>query len=139
MRLSFLTLVALGVVPAVGFGQQENLLNVGSRSQLLLDPALVYESQNVAFTPHPAVKHPQNPVLKAEQPWEGWSATAFNSSVQYDPTEKRFTMWYTGSGNLDYFTGTKRGAGTYFASSRDGLTWEKPPVGTIQADRKSVV
>src|SRR5689334_10013672 len=79
---------------AAGLGQQESVLDAGSRSQLLLDPALVHESRGVAFTPHPAHKHPKNPLLKADRPWEGWYATIFTGSVRYDPAAKRFQMWY---------------------------------------------
>jgi len=128
-------LIATAIIlacPVAALGQQESVLDVGSRSQLLLDPTLVYESKNIAFTPRPARKHPNNPLLRADQPWEGWYVTMFTGSVLYDAGEKRFKMWYTAPGDPALFMGGKGGAGSYFASSPDGLTWEKPPVGTVK-------
>jgi hypothetical protein len=42
-------------------------------------------------------------------------------------------MWYMGAGSADLFVGGKGAAGAYYATSPDGVTWDKPPVGTVQA------
>ncbi len=111
--------------------QQENILDVGTRSQLLLDPDLVYESDGIAFTPHPARKHPANPLLKADQPWEGTYVSAFAGTVLYDKHEQLFKMWYTGPGDAAYFNGGHYA--TFYATSKDGLQWDKPLVGSRKA------
>lgn len=127
--LAFVVLVLLlGPMPATS-AQQENILDVGNRSQLLLDPSLVYESVGIAFTPHPAHKHPANPLVRADQPWEGWYASVFAGTVLYDGPERRFKMWYTCPGAAAYFAS----GGTCYATSKDGLRWDKPPVGTRTA------
>lgn len=108
--------------------QQENVLDVGTRSQLMLDPALVYEATRIAFTPHPARKHPANPLMKADQPWEGWYVSVFGGTVLFDERESLFKMWYSCPGDPAYF-----GLGTCYATSRDGLKWDKPAVGTRPA------
>lgn len=126
-RLAATILVFL-LAPATR-AQQENVLDVGSRSQLLLDPALVYEAERIAFTPHAARKHPANPLLRADQPWEGWYASTFGGTVLFDAQERRFQMWYTCPGDGAFFTGPV----TCYAVSRDGLQWEKPPSGTLAA------
>src|SRR5688572_19747193 len=87
----------------VGRAQQVSILDVGTRSQLLLDPDLVYESHGVAFTPHAGRKHPANPLVKAEQPWEGGYVSAFAGTVLYDERERVFKMWYLCPGHADYF------------------------------------
>src|SRR4051794_14453170 len=102
LLLPVVILLVLGPVPA-GVAQQENVLDVGTRSQLLLDPALVYESAGVTFTPHPARKLPANPLLQADQPWEGWYASAFAGTVLFDDKEQGFKMWYTCPGDAAYF------------------------------------
>jgi hypothetical protein len=109
-----------------------NLLEVGTRSQLLLDPNLVHEARGVAFTPHPAQKHPANPLVRADQPWEGEYASVFGSTVLYEPAQRRFQMWYTSPGHPDYFDGV----GACYATSSDGLKWEKPTIGKRPAKNK---
>jgi len=110
------------------YGQQQTVLDVGSQSQLFVDQQAVYEARGISFTPHAARKHPANPLVTADQPWEGWYVTAFGGTVLFDPTEKQFKMWYRAPGNPEYF----EHGGICYAVSRDGLHWEKPHVGTIE-------
>lgn len=124
--------MALFIPPLPGASaQQENVLNVGTHSQLMLDPSLVYESNGIAFTPHQARKHPANPLLKADKPWEGEYVSAFAGTVIHDASAKLFKMWYTGPGAKAYFDGGHYAA--FYATSRDGLHWDKPLVGTRAA------
>lgn len=125
--LSAFILAALATHPAAG--QQEIVVDVGTRSQLLVDQHIVRESSRIAFTPHPARKHPGNPVVKADRPWEGWYVTAFCGTVLFDEEERRFKMWYGIAGDNDSFPH----GGICYAVSYDGLVWEKPTVGTVAA------
>jgi hypothetical protein len=68
----------------------------GSLAQLFVDQMVVHQADNVAFTLHPARKHPANPLVVADQPWEGWRLALY-------------------------------------ATSTDGIHWQKPLVGTIEA------
>lgn len=106
--------------------------DVGTRAQLFVDQALVRESERVAFTLHPAEKHNRNPLLVADRPWEGWNLQIFGN-VLYDEEEKIFKMWYLG-GAAGYFPDSDKYANPcLYATSGDGITWEKPLAGTIQA------
>ena len=64
-------------------------------------------------------KHPSNPVLKPEDPWEGDGMWAKNSTI-YDPTEGVFKLWY----NCGQRTG--------YATSSDGLHWQRPNLGLVE-------
>ena len=114
---------------SAAYAQQQNVLDVGDRSQLLADPDLIYDSARISFTLHPAQKHPGGPLIKADQPWEGWYVSAFAGTVLFDEQENLFKMWYTCPGDPAYFDE----GGTCYATSRDGLRWEKPLVGTRRA------
>ena len=87
--------------------------DVGSRAQLFVDQTLVRSAQNVAFTLHPATKHPKNPLIKVDREEDGWRI-ALCGSVMYDEDERLFKMWYLGNNTL-------------YATSRDGLAWQKDP------------
>ncbi len=96
------------------FAQAADVFDVGSRAQLFVDRAVVRSAENVSFTLHPARKHPQNPLVKADRKLDGWRL-ALCGSVMYDEREKLFKMWYLG------------GNGTLYAESKDGLQWRKDP------------
>ena len=100
-------------------------VDVQTRAQLFVDQLLVHESRRVAFTLHPAEKHADNPLVKADQPWEGWRVELFGT-VLYDEQEKLFKMWYTAEGAGQFEVPYP----TLYASSGDGVHWSKPLVGT---------
>ncbi len=115
--------------------QQANILDVGTQSQLFVDQHLVYQASNISFTPHSARKHSAEPLLTADQPWEGWYVTAFGSTVLFDTEDQIFKMWYRAAGQPDFFADGevgRRGIICY-ATSKDGIHWHKPPVGTLKS------
>ena len=57
--------------------------DVGNRAQLFVDRVLVRQTERVWFTQHQGKKHPDNPLVKADQPWEGWRLEIFGSVI-YD-------------------------------------------------------
>ncbi len=128
--VSQISLLAIGVgllMAMCGQALAETVspFDVGDRAQLFVDKVLVRSAENVAFTLHPAEKHPDNPLLKAEKPWEGWRLEIYGS-VLYDEDEKIFKMWYIGEAH-DYYPSYA----TFIATSKDGIHWEKPLIGTV--------
>ncbi|MEY4938593.1 MAG: hypothetical protein RIQ93_328 [Verrucomicrobiota bacterium] len=101
-------------------------MDVGSQAQLFVDKQVVHSTQGIAFNLHQARKHPLNPLVKADRPWEGWRVNVYGS-VLYDEQEKIFKMWYVGNAS-EWFPNFA----THYATSRDGLHWEKPLVGTVR-------
>jgi hypothetical protein len=63
---------------------------------------------------HPFHKHPSNPILRADKPWEGKAIYLYGSVLP------GFRMWYS-SYNKDW--GYKQ---VLYAESQDGLNWTKP-------------
>lgn len=97
--------------------------------QLLVDDFLV-ESTTLHRMFHLARFHDLNPVLKPDQPWEsrteheterGPGAMVFSDGVWYDPADALFKMWYMAGAF----------AGTGYATSRDGLHWDKPRLDVV--------
>ncbi len=97
--------------------------------QLFVDDFLV-EKTDLKRAFHLAELHPANPVLKPDTAWETATtrdptAMVFSDGVWFDPAETKanagqgrpaYKMWYMGG----YVKGT------CYATSRDGITWEKP-------------
>lgn len=109
--------------------------SVGTAAQLFVDRVLVRETRGAAFTLHQAERHPLNPLVKADQPWEGWRLELFGSVI-WDADDQLYKMWYIGE-PVGIFGPAEKGASgdnpTCYATSKDGIHWEKPLVGTLPA------
>jgi hypothetical protein len=110
-------------------------VEVGTSAQLFVDRVLVREARSVCFTLHPAEKHPANPLLKADRPWEGWRVTLYGSVI-FDHEERLFKMWYLAE-PVGVFGPEPNGPSSdnpvCYATSRDGIHWDKPLVGKLAA------
>lgn len=103
--------------------------HVGGKTQLFVDSLLVRSAEKVSFRLHPGRKHPANPLLKADQPWEGWRISLYGN-VLYDAPLKKFRLWYTTDVSEDF-----PNFAVAYAESDDGIRWAKPLVGTIDSAR----
>ncbi|QDT00394.1 hypothetical protein [Adhaeretor mobilis] len=107
--------------------------DVGNKAQLFIDKVIVQEMDGVWLKQHTGTKHPANPIIVADQPWEPWLVKC-NTAI-YDEEEKLFKMWYS---NYSFKNTSPWKANDYFdygtvcyATSKDGIHWEKPLIGTI--------
>lgn len=100
--------------------------DAGDRAQLFVDDVVVREARDVSFNLHPARKHPANPLVKADRDYEGWRLELYGNVI-WDEQEKIFKMWYLaeGGGHFEYEYNT------HYATSADGIRWDKPLVGTV--------
>jgi hypothetical protein len=134
-RRVFTRLVGLGAASPWPVLPSASPVEIGSDAQLFVDRVLVRETRDVAFRLHPAGKHPANPLIRADRPWEGWRVMLFGSVI-YDQQEKLFKMWYNAE-PVGYFgpppDGPSSDGPMCYAVSHDGLHWEKPLVGTLPA------
>jgi hypothetical protein len=90
-------------------------LALGPQKELFLDDHFIASMTNVTRRVQPVVKHPANPVLEPDQPWEETLALLYGSVLRED--DGRYRMWY-------YVR-----PGVAYAESDDGITWTKPALG----------
>ncbi len=137
-------------------GKSPPLLQIGTQRQLFIDSYIIQSLKNARQVLNPADKHPQNPVLRNDRPWEG--ALTGPSRVIYDEDEGLFRMWYRTTKR--YFAKKGGEMTTYdwvsdrtvrrtvevpysydltddewlicYAVSRDGVHWEKPSLGRAE-------
>ncbi len=96
----------------------------GPWRRLFLDAMAVERREGVTRVFHAVEKHPANPVLRADQPWEQGAAHGgpyLYGTVLWD--EGRLRMWYH-SYQGGYYNG--------YAESEDGVTWRKPALGLVE-------
>src|SRR5579885_474880 len=108
---------------------------IGDAPQLFVDFDHIESLENVVRTFHPAEKHPANPVLRKEHPWETDRGTW--GSVIYDPEERVFKAWYGGNSGraVSGCSGPNCRSNSVlcYAVSQDGIVWERPRLGLHEA------
>ena len=83
--------------------------------QLFVDDFLI-ERTTLTRTHHRPSYHAKNPVVT--------DGMVFSDGVWYDPQERIFKMWYLTKG--------RAGSATAYATSKDGLAWEKPRLDVVK-------
>ncbi len=143
-RLLFLSVLILCAVGVPALAGVASTLKIGTRKQLFIDDFLIQSVRHARQVMNPAVKHPDNPVLRRDRPWEGNFLNV--GYVVYDEEDGLFKMWYSSRQITarPVERPLKRGermirAAEYeetdsrrcYAVSRDGANWEKPDLGLV--------
>ena len=104
-----------------------SIVTLGLYRQLFVDGHLVRRMRGLRRRVQTACKHPLNPVLGPTMPWEG-SYCLLYGSVIFDVDEGRWKMWYL---TINKLRATPPEENTYvcYATSADGLRWDKPRLG----------
>ncbi|MAE64721.1 MAG: hypothetical protein CMJ18_10685 [Phycisphaeraceae bacterium] len=100
---------------------------------LLIDDAFLMEVHGLERKVNQAIKHPE-PVLKLDAPWDRNPGDSFNYiNVIYDREEALFKMWYVVAGRNpgQYW---EEGRKTAYATSKDGIHWERPIMNMVEVD-----
>ena len=102
-------------------------LPFGHRKQLLADTHVLCDWWNVRRVQEKVKKYSQNPIMKADQPWEQAAADTygtFPNSVIYDVKDRLYKLWYS-----IYVMGS--GSTIAYATSEDGINWTKPNLALV--------
>ena len=103
---------------------------VGRAKQLFIDDWNVESMAGLTRTLHPVRKHPRNPLVVADRPWEGPQVLLYGA-VHRKPDTGKFQMWYL-AWNSYHAKEQERPTEKSFicyATSEDGFVWEKPNLG----------
>ena len=123
-------LVCLGLDSQV---QKTSAMAISGAPQLFLDDELVCRMTNLKRVLKRPVKHPQNPVIVPEHPWEKRILELYGT-VLFDPARDRYRGWYLANEFKDGIPDTPEHARTAeyytcYAESEDGVRWTKPLAG----------
>ena len=116
--------------PAAPTPKQDRVVQLGpegNRADLFLhDDFLVAETQGLVLVTAKVRKHPANPVLLKDRPWE--QGLLNYTCVIQDPEEGLFKMWYQMIQPMD--DGNE--SWCLYAESKDGVRWDKPSLGIVE-------
>jgi len=107
-----------------------------SKTELFLDDEFIEMTGSVTRKIHQPTKHRLNPVIRPEEWWEGDCVMPL--ATLYDHEEKLFKMWYRTGDRFGPVKGTVdekldgHASFTGYATSRDGVHWEKPILGALE-------
>lgn len=93
-------------------GENQFWFPVGPHRVLFVDDMYVARSDSLSKKLHQPVRHPANPLIFGERPWEE-KYVIMHGSLLLDPTDDTYKCWYHANGCC-------------YAESPDGLEWHKP-------------
>ncbi len=93
---------------------------------LVVDDHPIASKAQVVRTYHPFEKHPANPVLPGDQPWEHDLVYVYGTSLP-DESGQGYRLWYHGL-PAAHETQVYR---LLYATSDDGIQWNKPALGIV--------
>ncbi len=113
---------------------------------LLLDQRIVAEAINAKLVLGQVKKDSHNPLFGEDKPWEPRFDNLY-ANVLFDQQEQIYKCWYSpfivDPGSTQYPPDQREGVryprsgremGICYATSKDGLTWEKPSLGLVEFD-----
>ena len=110
------------------------------RRTLFLDDQALQTTSGVQRVVHRALKHPGNPILVGDQPWDAYRPQVYGT-VQFDAQRNVFRMWYLAipshvlSPDPEPFVGGFKRIGhttlVGYAESQDGYRWIKPKLDIV--------
>jgi len=127
-----------------------------ARKYLLLDSRLIDKTEGVVLRVGKVTKHPANPLFSEEEPWEARYDNGY-ATVLFDEEKGIYKCWYNpfivdpavsktpkeARDRVTYMeaqrkTGGVRGRefGLCYATSKDGIKWEKPLLDIVKWDGK---
>lgn len=123
----------------------DSAVTAGADKELFIDDHIVEETREVQRTLNQPAKYTGNPVMIALYPWEG--RPSLYGTIRRDPDTGHFRMWYMGLGGLGIthmgvandskwanigFDPTNLLYSTCYATSNDGIFWERPDLGLVE-------
>ena len=120
--------------PHSGSHEEHPALEISSDSQIFVDDLLIEHLERVWRSVSHPDKFTGNPIMKADRPWEGYLILQ-PGTVLYDKREGKFKMWYLAAPSQDRvppIDGDWSSSFLCYATSQDGVTWEKPDLGLVE-------
>jgi len=114
---------------------------------LLLDGRIIEKTDNARLVVGTVQKHKANPLFGEDKPWEKRFDNLYGNVI-YDADAKLYRCWYSPfivdnsakgmslkeRDSKRYRPPRGREMGICYATSRDGITWDKPKLGLVEYD-----
>jgi len=134
-------LILVGLLCRAAAGGDPALVPPDPAKQLVLDARLIDSARNARLVLGTPVKDAHNPLFQADKPWEN-SLNNLYPNLLWDEEQRVFKLWYKcvladkeAIAKMDR-PSTVHNVGWYllYATSKDGIRWEKPALGLHRFD-----
>ena len=143
MKIKFILFAALSFALDAGSLAQNTDLKPVRNKFLLIDSRMIEKSENAELCLGKVSKHESNPLFEEEKPWEMRFDNLY-ANVIFDSEEQLYKCWYSPfivdysskgmtleERSKDYEDPENREMGICYATSKDGIHWEKPELGLV--------
>ena len=120
-------LICIGMsffLPPSVYAEGKPEVRLSNNSQLFLDNYIIARMDNLKRELQKPTKHPSNPLIVQDKPWEKRVIEIYGT-VLYEPETEKFRCWYLASSDPE----AKPEYYICYAESKDGINWIKPMVG----------
>lgn len=146
LKQGYLSLILILCVVVSGYSMGEDSKQNSKRTRfLLLDSRIIDQASNAALTLGTVKKDARNPLFEEDKPWEKRFDNLY-PNVLYDPQDKIYKCWWSPfivdnsargmtleqRKSKPYREGRGREMAICYATSRDGIEWEKPELGLVE-------
>ena len=131
------------VAAGMAFGESTEDTSMPAR-YLVLDSRIIQSAENARLTVGTVRKHPRNPLFGEDKPWEQRFDNLY-ASIVHDRAEGLYKLWYnpfirdaSAKGmtlqqrRAIRYRPPRRQDGVCYATSRDGLQWDKRDLGLVE-------
>lgn len=122
-RTSRLLFIQIAAAVAAATPSARSPVDLSGDWHLLVDDSILAEKRGVTRRYHAFTKDPRNPVLVADRPWEGKVAYVYGSALPGEDG-RGYRLWYHAWQGGEYRN--------LYATSPDGLRWDKPSLGLVE-------
>ena len=130
-RLLLFLFSAVSLAPRGAAGGDDGYrISAAKGPYFLCDKRVVEDHWLVERFVVPPVRHPKNPLIVREHPWEG-TGPHLGGSVLRDADTGRHRMWYSVWNRHAYYNRLPFSYNVCYAESDDGITWRKPFLGVF--------
>lgn len=140
--LIFFTAILYSILVFTGCDQEKEQKQ---NRYLLIDSRLIDKVENAKLSIGTVEKHKNNPLFGEDNVWEKRFDNLYGNVI-YDDTEKIYKCWYSPfivdnsaqgmsleeRDNKEYESPDNREMGICYATSDDGITWNKPELGLVE-------
>ncbi len=148
------SLVRPVIYDAISEGNEQAEIGKDRDHYLVLDSRIIESKKNAVLVPGTVKKSPQNPLFVEDRPWEPRYDNMY-PNVIYDEEEKLYKCWYCpfiidqrttetpinkrDPGSVHYMNAkpARREEAILYATSKDGIAWDKPDLGIIEFEGSS--
>ena len=107
---------------------KKSVLKTNASWQLFIDDYWIEKTDNIVSTLHQPEKHINNPLIRADVAWEQ-NPYCFGTVI-YDVEDTIFKFWYQSYNDVDIPLSER--TPVLYATSRDGIKWERPNLGICE-------